>query len=57
MLVVYDVAHSLPIEGVGGGLPFTEDVTRRHFSYLSGTFRQETYKSMLCDKAVPIDSI
>ena len=37
-LAVYD----LPQGGVGRGFPFTEDETRRHFSYLSGTFREHT---------------
>ena len=32
--------HSLPLGGAGRGFPFTEDETRRHFSYLSGTFRE-----------------
>ena len=41
-LAVYDVAHSLLLGGVGRGFPFTEDETRRHFSYLSGTFRDES---------------
>ena len=36
-LAVYDTGHSLPQGGVGRGFPFTEDETRRHFSYLSGT--------------------
>ena len=40
MLAVYDVVHSLPEGGAGRGFPFTEDETRRHFSYLSGTFRE-----------------
>ena len=31
-LAVYDVAHSLPQGGVGGGFPFTEDETERHSS-------------------------
>ena len=39
-LAVYDVANSLPRGGVGRDFPFTEDETRRHFSYLSGTFRE-----------------
>ena len=34
-LAIYDVAHSLPRGGVGRGFPFTEDETRRYFSYLS----------------------
>ena len=39
-IAVYDVAHSLPLGGIGRGLPFTEDETRRHFSFLSSTFRE-----------------
>jgi hypothetical protein len=39
-LAVYDVARSLPRGGVGRGFPFTEDEAGRHFSYLSGTFRE-----------------
>jgi hypothetical protein len=31
-LVVYDVAHSLLLEGTGRDFPFTEDETRRHSS-------------------------
>jgi hypothetical protein len=38
MLAVYDVAHSLPLRGVGRDFIFTEDETQRHFSYLSGKF-------------------
>ena len=39
-LAVYYVFHSLPRGGVGRVFLFTEDETRRHFSYLSGTFRE-----------------
>ena len=39
-LDIYDVAHCLPLGGAGKGFPFTVDKTRRHFSYLSGTFRK-----------------
>jgi hypothetical protein len=39
-LTAYDVAHSLPLGGVDWDFPFTENETRRHFSYLSGTFRE-----------------
>jgi hypothetical protein len=42
MLAIYDIAHSLPLGGVGRFFPFTEDETQRHFSYLSGTFRGYT---------------
>ena len=34
-LAVYDVAHSLPLRGPGKCIPFTEDKTQRHSSYLS----------------------
>ena len=34
-LAVYDVAHSLPLGGVGRDFPFIEDETQGHFSYLS----------------------
>ena len=40
MLVVYNVAYSLPLEGVDRDFAFTEDETQRHFSYLSGTFKK-----------------
>ena len=40
MLAVYDVAHYLPLFCAGRGFPFTEDETRRHLSYLTGTFRE-----------------
>ena len=40
IFVLYDVAHSLPLGGVSRNFPFTEDETRRHCSYLSGTFRE-----------------
>ena len=36
-LAVYDVAHSFLL---GRVFLFTEDETRRHFSYLSGTYRK-----------------
>ena len=39
-LTAYDVAHSLPLGGVDWDFPFTENETRRHFSELSGTFRE-----------------
>jgi hypothetical protein len=39
-LAVYAVADSLPLGGAGRGFPFTEDETRRSFSYLSGTSRE-----------------
>ena len=39
-LAVYDVAHSLPLAGVDRDFPFTEDETRKHFSYFSGIFRE-----------------
>ena len=38
-IAVYSVAHSLPLWGVGRDFPFTEVLTRSHFSYLSGNFR------------------
>ena len=34
-----DVAQSLPLGRAGRGFSFTVDETRRHFWYLSGTFR------------------
>ena len=40
MLAANDVAHCLPLGGVGRGFPFTEEETRRYFSYLSGTFKE-----------------
>jgi hypothetical protein len=46
MLAVYEVAHSLLLGGVGKGFPFTEDETWKHFSYLSGTFRE--YVILIC---------
>ena len=45
MHYVYDVAHSLPLGGAGRDFPFTEDETRRHFSYFSGTFREHNLSS------------
>ena len=39
-LAVYDVAHSLPLRGIDRDLSFSEDETRRNFSYLSGTFKR-----------------
>ena len=45
-LAVYDLAHSLLREGVGRGFYFTEDETRKHFLYLSGTFRDSGLKIM-----------
>ena len=39
-LAVCEVAHSLPLGGADRVFAFTEDETRRHFSYLSGTFRE-----------------
>ena len=39
-LAVYEVAQSLSLGGERRGILFTEDETRRHFSYLSGIFRQ-----------------
>ena len=39
-LAVYDVVHSLLLCNVGRSFSFTEDETRRHFSYLSGTLRE-----------------
>ena len=39
-LAVYDVAYSPLLGGIGRDFPFTEKETRRHFSYLSGTFRE-----------------
>jgi hypothetical protein len=40
-LAVCDVAHSLPLGMVDRDFPFAEDETRRHFSYLSGTYVTE----------------
>ena len=40
MLAIYDDAHSLPLGAVDWDFPFTEDETQRHFSFLSGTFRE-----------------
>ena len=42
-LAVYDVAHSLPLGGAGGGFPFIDDETRRHFSYVSGIRSDKSY--------------
>ena len=39
-LAVFDVSHFLPLGGVGKRFFFSEDETRRHFSYLSGTSRE-----------------
>ena len=44
-LAVYDVSHSFPLGGLGKDFAFTEDETRRHFSYLSGTFNCLNYLS------------
>ena len=46
MLAFYDVAHSLLLEGAGRDFSFTEDEIRRHFSYLSGIFRELYYIPM-----------
>jgi hypothetical protein len=43
-LAVYDVAHSLPLGDVGRGFSFTEDETRRNFSYL---FRNRVSKPVI----------
>ena len=40
-LAVYDVVHSLPLGGVDRDFPFSEDETRRRFSYFSGTSREK----------------
>ena len=40
MYAVDGVAHSLPLGDIVRDFPFTENETRRHFSYLSGTFRE-----------------
>ena len=37
-LAVYDFAYSLPLWRASRNFPFTEEETRRHFSYFSGTF-------------------
>ena len=42
-LAAYDIAHSLPLGNIGRDFPFTEDGTRRHISYLSGTFRESCF--------------
>ena len=48
-LAVYDVSQSLPLGGAVRDFPFTEDETQRHFSYLSGTFREKhANKSCKC---------
>ena len=39
-LAVYDVAHSHTLGDIGRVFSSTEDETRRHFSYLSGAFRE-----------------
>ena len=39
-LAFYDVAHSVPLGGVGRDFPFTKNETQRHLSYLSGSFRE-----------------
>ena len=36
-LAVYDVAHSLPLGGVGRDFPFTEDESQSYFSNVSDT--------------------
>ena len=40
MLAICEVAHSLQLLCEDWDFSFTEDETRRHFSYLSGTFRE-----------------
>ena len=40
MLTVYGVAYYPPLGGEGRGFPFTEDETRRNFTYLSNNFRE-----------------
>ena len=37
---VYGIAHSFPLGNVDRDFSFTEDYTRRYFSYLSSTFRE-----------------
>ena len=39
-LAVYWVAHFLPLGGVDRDFPFIESEDWRHFSYISGTFRE-----------------
>ena len=39
-LTLAHFAHSLLLGDVGRSFPFTKDEIRRHFSYLSGTFRE-----------------
>ena len=46
-LAVYDVAHCLPLGGVGRDFPFPEDETRRHFLYLSASFKEYDYLSYI----------
>ena len=37
---IYGVAHPLLLGGVDRGFSFTDNETQRHFSYLSGAFRE-----------------
>ena len=56
MLDVYGVDHALPLGGVVSDFPFTEVESRRHFSYLFGTFRDSfSYKIKICSLKLPRD--
>jgi hypothetical protein len=41
-------AHTLPLGDAGRGFPFTEDETRRHYSYLSGTSMERNIEMIKC---------
>ena len=47
MLDAYGVTHSLPLGGVDRDLFLTEEETRRHFSYLSGSFREVNWRILI----------
>ena len=40
-----DVVQSIRLGGVDRDFPFIDDETRRHFSYLSGVFREQNYQT------------
>ena len=42
-LAIYVIVHSIPLEDADRDFPFNEDETRRHFSYLSGTFTEPSF--------------
>ena len=43
-LAMYWIAHSLPLGSVVRDFLFAEDETKRHFLYLSGSFRKHIYE-------------